>query len=135
MKTTRRRAMTSLIQMFSKTVPNVFQSFQLKLSQLGCDFTKASGYGCNPCHYLSAASRHVAARTEEMACDDFSSKAPAKTHPRLLCRKHSVSKKNCLCFLNGASSNVTELNCYMGFQEGRVSECVWPDVLAFMVGF
>lgn len=46
-KTTRRGAMTSSIQMFSKTFPNVFQNFQLKLSQLSCDSVRARGYVCS----------------------------------------------------------------------------------------
>lgn len=55
-KTTRRGAMTSSIQMFSKTFPNVFQNFQLKLSQLSCDSVRARGYVCS--------SRHVSAQRD-----------------------------------------------------------------------
>lgn len=33
------------------------------------------------------------------------------------CAENSVSKENCLCFLDGASSAVRALDCYVGFQE------------------
>lgn len=115
--------------------PNVFQNISKCFPKLPAEAFTASGSGCSPCRYLSAASQGVAAHTEETVGDDFSNDTPAKTHPRPFCRKHSVSNKNCLCFLNGASSNVMELHCYAGFREQRVSERTWPDVLTFTAGF
>lgn len=115
--------------------PNVFQNISKCFPKLPAEAFTASGYGCSPCHYLSAASQRVTAHTEEMVGDDFSNDTPAKTHPRPFCRKHGVLNKNCLFFLNGASSNVMELNCHVGFWEQSISECTWPDVLTFTAGF
>jgi len=56
----------------------------------------------------------MAARTTEMAGDDFSVTVLQKNtqDPR-----SGTTAENCLGLLNGASSNVTELDCYVGFQE------------------
>lgn len=115
-KTTRRGAMTSSIQMFSKTFPNVFQNFQLKLSQLSCDSVRARGYVCR--------SRRVSAQRDGAPGHAPGwSERPFRQFPCQNTTKTLVQKMQCFKGKLPLSSNVMEPDCHVDIWEESVDAC------------
>lgn len=98
-KTTKHGATTSSIQMFSKTFPNVFQNFQLKLFTAKLQHHQSPGQHLQLRMYFSIVlQRFGATHGDGWQC--LFGNVLAKKHPKLLCRKHEAE-------LDGAPGNLT----------------------------